>query len=79
MYIGVTSDLVSRTWQHKSDFVKGFTKKYQVHHFVWCELHETMESAIVREKQIKEWKRSWKLDLIENNNPTWHDLYDEII
>jgi len=79
LYTGVTSNLIQRVWQHKNDFVDGFTKKYQAHMLVWYELHETMESAIVREKQIKEWKRQWKLDLIEKFNPYWNDLYKTIV
>jgi putative endonuclease len=78
LYTGVTSDLVKRIWQHKSDEVEGFTKQYRVHALVWFERHESAESAITREKQIKEWKRNWKLELIESGNPTWRDLYDEI-
>ena len=78
LYVGVTSDLVQRIWQHKNDFVEGFTKRYGVHTLVWFEAHESMESAIAREKAIKEWKRLWKVELIEQGNPTWRDLYDEI-
>jgi putative endonuclease len=78
LYTGVTSDLIKRIWQHKNDEVDGFTKKYQVHTLVWLEAHENAESAITREKQIKEWKRKWKLELIEKSNPTWRDLYEEI-
>ena len=65
VYVGVTSDLVKRVWQHKNEISDGFAKQYQVHTLVWYELCESMESAIVREKQLKEWKRSWKLELIE--------------
>ena len=79
LYIGVTSDLIKRVWEHKSDFVVGFTKQYQVHTLVWYELHENMESAIVREKQLKEWKRQWKVELIEKLNPYWNDLYPTIV
>ncbi|MEO6117793.1 MAG: GIY-YIG nuclease family protein [Methylotenera sp.] len=79
LYIGVTSDLIKRIWEHKSDLVQGFTKQYQVHDLVWYETSENMESAIVREKQLKEWKRQWKLDLIEKTNPYWNDLYPTII
>jgi putative endonuclease len=78
LYIGVTSNLVKRTWEHKSDLVDGFTKKYRVHRLVWYEQHETMASAILREKAIKEWKRSWKIELIETTNPHWRDLYRNI-
>ena len=79
LYIGVTSDLVKRIWEHKNNIVEGFTKRYCVHQLVWYELHESMESAIVREKRLKEWKRKWKLELIESTNPNWHDLYFMIV
>ena len=79
LYIGVTSDIVKRIWEHKNDFVKGFTKRYCVHHLVWYELHENMEDAISREKTLKEWKRLWKLNFIESSNPDWLDLYDTLI
>ena len=78
LYTGVTSNLVKRIWQHRNDLVDGFTRRYQVHALVWYELHETMESAIRREKAIKNWKRAWKLRLIEERNPYWRDLYDEV-
>lgn len=74
LYVGVTSNLVQRIWQHKNDQAEGFTKKYKVHTLVWYEVHEAMESAIVREKAIKEWQRAWKLELIEAVNPGWQDL-----
>lgn len=79
LYVGVTSDLVKRVWQHKSNVVKGFTQKYGVHQLVYYEQHGNSYSAIQREKRLKEWKRQWKLDLIEGMNPDWKDLYDEII
>jgi len=79
LYIGVTADLVKRVWEHRGGFVGGFTKRYNVHRLVWWETHETMESAISREKALKEWKRAWKIQLIENANPNWRDLYDEIL
>jgi putative endonuclease len=75
LYIGVTSDIVKRIWEHRNNLVDGFTKRYNVHHLVWFEMHETMESAIQREKRLKEWKRAWKLELIESTNPNWQDLY----
>ena len=78
LYIGVTSDLIRRAWQHKSDLVPGFTKRYGTHTLVWYEVHETMESAITREKRLKEWKRAWKVELIEQGNPSWRDLYAHI-
>ena len=75
LYIGVTSNLSKRIWEHKKDAVEGFTKKYAVHTLVYCEPHATMESAIKREKDLKVWKRAWKLRLIEELNPNWDDLY----
>ena len=79
LYIGVTSDLVKRIWEHKNNVAEGFTKRYGVHDLVWYELHETMESAIHREKALKEWKRAWKLELIEGSDPDWLDLYPTIV
>ena len=76
--MSVTSNLAQRVWQHKSDLVEGFTKRYGVHTLVWYEVHATMESAIAREKAIKEWKRAWKMALIEKSNPQWRDLYEEL-
>ena len=78
LYIGVTSDLVKRVWQHKNQAVTGFTSKYMVHHLVYYEVHSCAESAIGREKQMKKWRRSWKLKLIEEDNSTWNDLYEMI-
>jgi putative endonuclease len=78
LYVGVTSNLVKRIWEHKNDLVEGFTKRYGIHNLVWYEVHETMESAIQREKRVKEWKRAWKLELIESFNPEWQDLYQGI-
>ena len=78
LYVGVTSDLVQRIWQHKNNLVEGFTKRYSVHRLVWYEVHEYMESSIRREKTIKKWNRAWKIELIEKNNPTWRDLYNDI-
>ena len=79
LYVGVTSDLVKRVWEHKNDLVEGFTKRYGVHTLIWYEPHETMISAISREKAIKEWKRRWKLELIERSNPEWRDLYADLL
>ena len=76
MYVGVTSNLALRVWQHKSHLVEGFTKRYRVDRLVWYEVHTTMESAIAREKAIKNWKRAWKMVLIERSNPQWCDLYE---
>jgi putative endonuclease len=79
IYTGVTSDLPKRIYEHKKGLVEGFTKKYNIHNLVWYEIHESAESAITGEKQIKKWKRAWKLDLIEKSNPRWNDLYNEIL
>jgi putative endonuclease len=79
LYIGVTSDLGKRIWEHINNIVEGFTKRYNVHRLVCYEMHESMESAITREKRLKNWKRKWKLELIESINPTWLDLYDKIV
>jgi len=79
LYTGVTSDLAKRVWEHKNNIVAGFTKRYNLHHLVWYKLHESMKSAILREKRLKDWKRSWKLKLIERTNPDWQDLYGSII
>jgi putative endonuclease len=77
LYIGVTSDLPNRVSLHKQDLIEGFTKKYRVHILVYYEIHPTMEAAIRREKQLKEWRRLWKIRLIESMNPEWIDLFDE--
>jgi putative endonuclease len=79
LYVGVTSDLVKRVWEHKSHVVEGFTKRYGVDWLVWYEVHASMESAIRREKAIKGWKRAWKLNLIEAANPEWKDLYETLL
>jgi putative endonuclease len=79
LYTGITSDLVKRVWQHKNNSVEGFTKKYNVKILVYYEICNDAESAITREKRIKKWGRAWKLKLIEEKNPHWKDLYDEII
>ena len=75
LYVGVTNDLIRRIWEHKHDLVDGFTKKYGVHILVYYELHTTMTEAIRREKQIKKWYRTWKIRLIEEENPDWQDLW----
>jgi putative endonuclease len=79
LYVGVTSQLVKRVYEHKHDLAHGFTKKYGIHQLVYFELAEDMLSAISREKQIKKWKRAWKVALIERSNPDWRDLYPEIV
>ena len=75
LYIGVTSDLRKRIWQHKNNLVDGFSHKYDVHRLVWFESHESMYAAIEREKNLKNWKREWKISLIEGQNRDWSDLY----
>lgn len=79
LYIGVTSNLMGRVWQHKNNVVEGFTEKYAVHQLVWYEPHGNMESAPAREKALKKWNRIWKLRLIEQLNPEWQDLYDQLL
>ena len=79
LYIGVTSQLTQRIYQHKHNLVDGFTEKYQVHRLVWYEVHETMESAIHREESLKKWRRQWKIELIEKMNKEWSDLYNSIL
>jgi putative endonuclease len=79
LYIGVTSDLVKRVWEHKNGVIDGFTKRYGVHLLVWYEFHETMDTAIARESALKAWKREWKLRLIEEQNPAWDDLYADLL
>lgn len=78
LYIGVTSDLVARAWQHRNHAVEGFTKRYEATMLVWYELHASMDVAITREKRIKKWNRAWKIRLIETGNPYWRDLWPEI-
>jgi len=78
LYTGVTSNLQKRVWEHKSDLVAGFSSKYGVHTLVWYEVHSTMESAIQREKAIKNWKRVWKIKMLEEMNPGWRDLYPDL-
>jgi putative endonuclease len=79
LYIGVTSDLVKRIWEHRNHLAQGFTQQYAVHRLVYYELHEDMREAITREKQLKKWNRRWKVRLIEKKNPGWCDLWDEIV
>jgi len=78
LYTGMTSDLVKRVWQHRNSLIDGFTKTYHVKLLVYFEVHHHAEEAIRREKQIKKWKRAWKLKLIEEKNPNWDDLYETI-
>jgi putative endonuclease len=78
LYVGVTSDLLKRVWEHKNKLVKGFTQEYGVDKLVYYEVHSDVENAITREKQMKKWNRAWKLRLIEEKNPEWKDLFEEI-
>lgn len=78
LYVGVTSNLPKRCWEHRSGLVDGFTKKYGIHTLVYFEAHEDMMSAITREKHLKKWNRTWKLRLIEEHNPGWRDLFPDI-
>jgi putative endonuclease len=78
LYVGVTSNLVRRVWQHRNHALQGFTTRYDVTVLVYYELHDTMQSAITREKHIKKWNRAWKIELIQKANPGWADLWDEI-
>lgn len=78
LYLGMSSDLVQRVWQHKNNMGEGFTEKYNVKHLVYYEVHDSAESANNREKQIKKWRRKWKLGSIEEHNPQWEDLYSKI-
>ncbi|GLS15867.1 GIY-YIG nuclease family protein [Hydrogenophaga electricum] len=79
LYVGVTSDLVQRIHQHRHELTGGFTQRYGVHQLVYFEPHGTMEAAITREKQLKKWRRAWKLALIESVNPEWRDLWPDLL
>jgi putative endonuclease len=79
LYVGVTSDLGRRISEHKEDLLEGFTRRYGIHSLVYAEFHATMEEAILREKRVKTWRRSWKIMLIEQMNPTWRDLFGELV
>ena len=79
LYIGVTSDIARRAFEHRSDAVDGFTKRYGVHRLVYVEFHETVPDAIPREKRLKKWRRSWKVQLIQQSNPDWCDLYEDLL
>ncbi|MBE8167890.1 MAG: GIY-YIG nuclease family protein [Shewanella sp.] len=79
LYIGVTSNLLKRIWEHKNNVTEGFTQKHSVHRLVYFEQHDNMETAIIREKQLKAWKRQWKINLIEEKNSYWNDLWESIL
>ena len=78
-YVGVTSDLPKRIWEHRNNVVEGFTQKHNLKNLVHYEAHENVESAIKREKRLKKWDRQWKIELIEESNPDWRDLYENIV
>jgi putative endonuclease len=78
LYIGVTNNLLKRIYEHKLKVVKGFTEKYDIDKLVYFEQHNTANTAIAREKKLKNWRRKWKLDLIEKSNPDWNDLYKDL-
>ena len=78
IYIGLTDDLVKRVWQHRSEMLRGFTRRYGVKMLVWYEQHKSRESAFMRERQMKKWNRVWKLEAIEKMNPGWRDLWEEV-
>ena len=78
LYIGMTDDLLKRVWQHREGVIPGFTRDYGVKNLVWYEIHDSRESTITRERQMKKWNRSWKLELIEKSNPNWRDLWEGI-
>ena len=79
LYIGVTSDLIRRVYEHKQGFISSFTKRYKVHKLVYFETTPDIKEAIQREKQLKKWQRQWKIDLIEKHNPNWKDLYSDLL
>ncbi len=79
LYVGMTNNLIKRVFEHKNNLIDGFSKKYGIHNLVYYECFDDVRSAITREKQLKEWKRQWKLELIEKNNLNWHDLYDGLV
>ena len=78
LYTGQTDDIARRAWEHREKVQPGFTRKYGVSRLVWYEAHESREAAVIREKQIKAWKRRWKIEMIQSGNPTWRDLYEEL-
>ena len=79
LYIGVTNNLLKRVYEHKNDLIGGFTKKYYIHNLVYYEVYRNISDAINREKRMKKWKRQWKIELIEETNPQWRDLYSDIM
>ncbi|MCC8368877.1 MAG: GIY-YIG nuclease family protein [Rickettsia endosymbiont of Oxypoda opaca] len=79
LYIGITSDIIKRTYEHKHKIIKGFSSRYNINKLVYFEQYDDIIAAINREKLLKEYKRQWKLNLIESKNPEWHDLYEEIV
>lgn len=78
LYVGITSDLKKRIWEHKTKAVKGFTEKYDVHKLVYYEVYDDPENAILRKKRMKKWNREWKINIFRDRNPDWQDLYDTL-
>ena len=78
LYVGMTRDIVRRVYEHKNDVIRGFTSRYAAHLLVWFEVYDDPTNAITREKQVKNWHRDWKINLIERDNPNWDDLYESI-
>lgn len=79
LYVGVTSDLIARTYIHREDLLPGQSSRYHIHNLVYFEQHEDIDAAITREKRLKKWRRQWKIELIEQANPEWHDLYSDLL
>ena len=79
IYVGITSDLIRRAWQHRTGAIPGFTKRYGLKRLVYVEAHESMPAAITREKNVKSWPRAWRVRLITSANPTWDDLYETVL
>ena len=78
LYVGITNDLVRRAWEHRHGMIEGFTKEHALHRLVWYEVHSTAYDAITRERRIKEWRRDWKVNLIQSLNPAWDDLFETV-
>ncbi|MEQ1612261.1 MAG: GIY-YIG nuclease family protein [Hyphomicrobiaceae bacterium] len=79
LYVGVTTDVAARSWEHRTGVVEGFTDRYEVRRLVYFEFHDDAAAANARERRLKRWRRDWKIQLIETNNPTWRDLFDEVV
>ena len=79
LYIGVTNDLIARTYIHREDILPGQSSRYHIHNLVYFEQHDDIDAAVTREKRLKKWRRQWKIDRIEQTNPDWHDLYPDLL